>query len=214
MIISNTSSKLLDKIANKIIQQFKGVIVSIGLDGFCASGKTTLADELAGRLQESGRVVIRATSDDFMNPSEVRWKLGKDSPLGFYRDAIDFDSLERELLFPLSKQGNRRYYTSTYDIHQSRPNYSEQKKASADAILIFDGLFLQIPQLRDFWDMVIYVEASYETCILRAKKRNQEQLNSTKEIEQIYRMRYVPGFEIYDKEVNPSSLADFNIKTD
>lgn len=209
--ISNTNSELIDKIADKIVSQFEGRIAKVGIDGFCAAGKTTIANELKKRLQEREKVVISATSDDFMNPSEIRWRLGKESSLGFYKDAIDFDSIERELLLALN---NKRFRTSTYDVHKSKTNYSEQKKADPEAILIFDGLFLQIPRLRNLWDMIIFVEASYETCILRAKNRNQENLNSKNEIEQVYRRRYVPGFDLYKQEVNPSNKADYLINTE
>lgn len=81
-------------------------------------------------------------------------------------------------------------------------------------MLIFDGLFLQIPRLIKFWDIVIFVDASYETCILRAKEGNQERMDSATEIEEVYRSRYVVGYELYVKEVNPKRKADVIIKTD
>ncbi|MEM6892680.1 MAG: AAA family ATPase [Bacteroidota bacterium] len=212
--ISNTNATLIDTIADTIATQFEGSIGKVGIDGFCASGKTTIAHELKKRLQDMQRVVVSATSDDFMNPPEIRWRLGKDSPLGFYKDAIDFDAIARELLFPLGKEGNKKYRTSTYDVQKSKTNYSEQKRADPETVLIFDGLFLQVPQLRNFWDMVIYVEANYDTCILRAKERNQEKRHSQNEIEQAYLKRYVLGFELYLQEIDPRNKADFIINTE
>ncbi|MEM8764974.1 MAG: AAA family ATPase [Bacteroidota bacterium] len=212
--ISNINATLIDTIADTIATQFEGSIGKVGIDGFCASGKTTIAHELQKRLQNRQRVVVSATSDDFMNPSEIRWGLGKDSPLGFYKDAIDFDAIARELLFPLGREGNKKYRTSTYDVQKSKTNYSEQKEAHPDTILIFDGLFLQVPQLRNLWDMVIYVEANYDACIYRAKERNQEKLHSQNEIEEVYLNRYVPGFELYLQEVDPRNKADFIIDTE
>lgn len=212
--ISNTNAKLIDTIADTIATQFEGSIVKVGIDGFCASGKTTIAHALKKGLQDRQRVVVSATSDDFMNSPEIRWRLGKDSPLGFYKDAIDFDAIARELLFPLGKEGNKKYRTSTYDVQKSKTNYSEQKEVHPDTILIFDGLFLQVPQLRNFWDMIVYVEAGYDTCIFRAKERNQEKLHSRNEIEEVYLNRYVPGFELYLQEVDPRNKADFVINTE
>ena len=213
-LISNTNAQLIDHIADMIDSRFEGSIAKVGIDGFCAAGKTTVANELKKRLQDRQRRVISATSDRFMNPAAIRWRQGKESPEGFYQDAIDFEAIERELLSPLSENGNKQYRTSTYDVQKSKADYSELKVAQPGTILIFDGLFLQIPRLSNHWDVMIYVEASYDTCISRAKHRNQENLNSPNEIEQVYRRKYVPGFELYRKEVKPVDNADYLIKTE
>jgi len=67
--------------------------VRVGIDGFCAAGKSTFAERLSAALVGAGRRVIRVTTDDFQNPPEIRWQLGPDSPEGFYRHAIDFAAL-------------------------------------------------------------------------------------------------------------------------
>jgi uridine kinase len=68
----------------------------IGIDGFCAAGKTTLANAVAERLEVKERRVIRASADNFQNPPEVRWQMGPQSPEGFFRHAIDFQALRSE----------------------------------------------------------------------------------------------------------------------
>ena len=95
-LISNTNAQLIDHIADMIDSRFEGSIAKVGIDGFCAAGKTTVANELKKRLQDRQRRVISATSDRFMNPAAIRWRQGKESPEGFYQDAIDFEAIERE----------------------------------------------------------------------------------------------------------------------
>ncbi|HZU19728.1 MAG TPA: hypothetical protein VE982_00785 [Gaiellaceae bacterium] len=55
----------------------------VGIDGIDGAGKTFLADELADAV---GSAVVRVRLDDFLNPPEVRYTLGRESPEGFFRD--------------------------------------------------------------------------------------------------------------------------------
>jgi uridine kinase len=63
---------------------------------------------LGNALDRLGVPVIRASVDGFHHPREIRYRLGRDSPEGFYRDSYDLDALQRELLDPLSPGGSRR----------------------------------------------------------------------------------------------------------
>jgi uridine kinase len=51
--------------------------VRVAIDGPPASGKTTLADELAVALGAQDLVVIRATIDDFLFPRAQRYRRGE-----------------------------------------------------------------------------------------------------------------------------------------
>src|SRR3954463_2420906 len=143
----------------------------IGIDGFCAAGKTTLANAVAEKLEAKERRIIRASADNFQNPPEVRWQLGPRSPEGFFRHAIDFQALRSELLEPLGPQGSLQYRTSTYDVRALRPNLSPQYGATPSAILLLDGLFLHVPALAGCFELTVFIRADYETCIARARVR-------------------------------------------
>lgn len=71
----------LSPIIDSVLGLAPGHPVRVGIDGFCASGKTTLADELALELQAAGLDVLRVSADHFQNPPEVRWQLGPRSPV-------------------------------------------------------------------------------------------------------------------------------------
>jgi hypothetical protein len=49
--------------------------IRVGVDGFCAAGKTTLARAVGVEIEAGMRGVIRATTDDFQNPPEIRLQL-------------------------------------------------------------------------------------------------------------------------------------------
>src|SRR5690606_4360289 len=134
----------------------------VGIDGFCASGKSTLADRLASELKQVGREAIRASADDFQNPPEIRWRLGAESPEGFAMLQVDFPSLIGLLLRPLGPGGDRTYRSTCFDVRTSQPNLAEPKTASHSAILLLDGLFLHDPALAGYLDLTVFVAADPE----------------------------------------------------
>ena len=66
----------------------------IGVDGVDAAGKTTLADELVGRLPEA----VRLSADDFLRPPVERYRQGRESPMGYYEDSFDHVALRAAVL--------------------------------------------------------------------------------------------------------------------
>ena len=65
----------------------------IGVDGVDGAGKTWLADELAERIEHATRIRV----DDFLNPPDIRYRLGRDSPEGFFLDSFDYEAFERAI---------------------------------------------------------------------------------------------------------------------
>jgi uridine kinase len=72
----------------------------VAVDGIDGAGKTTFADGLASRID---RPVLRASEDDFHNPRAIRYRRGRWSPEGYYRDSFDIGSLVSLLLAPLAR---------------------------------------------------------------------------------------------------------------
>ena len=203
----------VSEIAKQILAVECAHPIRIGIDGFCAAGKTTLADALEVELRARGRSVIRACGDDFQNPPDVRYQLGARSPEGFYRHAMNFAGLRRELLAPLGPGGSLVYRTTIYDVFASRVNLSPQLQAERFQILVLDRLFLHVPELASCFELTVFVDADYETCIARARARKQERYREPDRIEELYRDRYVPGFELYAAEIQPRARASMWITT-
>jgi uridine kinase len=63
-----TRDELLDHLVAAVGSVAVAHPTRVAIDGAPASGKTTLADELATILREDGREVIRATIDGFLVP--------------------------------------------------------------------------------------------------------------------------------------------------
>lgn len=73
----------------------------VAVDGVDGSGKTTFAGRLVVRYQELGRTAHVVHLDDFLNRREIRYRLGRDSPEGFFRDTYDIPTFMTKVIVPL-----------------------------------------------------------------------------------------------------------------
>lgn len=198
---------LLAYLASRIDGLSPGHPVRVAIDGVDAAGKTVLADELAKHLSSRGRPVIRASIDGFHNPAHVRRRRGDLSPEGYYRDSFDYTRLTGALLRPLGPGGDRLYRRAIFDFRNDSPIDSEPLEAPPSAILLFDGVFLLRPELRDHWDFSIFVRADFSVTLTRALERDLRLFGTAEAVRERYTARYVPGQRVYIAEVEPESLA-------
>ena len=184
----------------------------VAVDGPPASGKTTLADELAVVLRAQGRYVIRATVDDFMVPLAQRYRRGRYSAEGCYYDAHDRAALCQVLLDPLGPGGDRRFQHAISETETVCPS-----TAPEDAVLLFDGVFLLRPELVDRWDLSIFVSVPFEQTVDRARVREAALAESTAdaaEVERSWRERYIPAQQLYLATAHPTDHADVIVYND
>ncbi|MFC4019594.1 cytidylate kinase family protein [Micromonospora sp. GCM10011542] len=185
----------------------------VAIDGPPAAGKTTLADELAVVLREQGRDVIRATIDDFLFPRAQRYPRGEYSAEGCYYDTHDYDALNRVLLDPLGPGGDRRFQHAVYDHTADTALSPPVMTASAEAVLLFDGVFLMRPELIDRWDLRIFVSTAFEKTVDRAVIRDRR-VSSRAEVERRWRERYIPSQQLYFATVRPTHHANIVVHND
>jgi len=204
-------STLIHLLAKLIFQVEVDHPVRVAIDGVDASGKTTLADELAQAMLAANRQIIRASVDSFHNPERIRRKRGGLSPEGFYYDSYNYDALEEVLLKPLGPGGDRRYRTAVFNLHLDQPVGTPVKKAAQDAVLLFDGIFLLRPRLMPFWDLTLYLDVDYAQTMARGVRRDSELYGSPDKAAQRYQERYVPGQKLYHQQANPLDKADILI---
>lgn len=190
---NGTRDELLSRLADAVGSVTIAHPTRVAVDGPPAAGKTTLADELAAVLRAQGREVIRASIEDFLLPRSQRYLRGEDSPEGCFHDSFDFDALHRVLLDPLGPGGDRRFQHAVYDKGTDSALSQPVTTAPADAVLLFDGVFLLRPELIDQWDLRIFVSAAFDEALDRARTRDQTIFRSATEVERGYRSRYVPS---------------------
>jgi uridine kinase len=132
---SGTRDELLGRLTHAVESVTVAHPTRVAIDGPPASGKTTLADELAVVLRGRGRNVIRATIDDFVFPRAQRYRRGEYSAEGCYLDAHDTGALKRVLLDPLGLGGDRRFLRTIYDHASDTALSHPLATAPSDAVL-------------------------------------------------------------------------------
>lgn len=211
---NGSRDQLLGRLAEAIDSVTTAHAVRVAVDGPPAAGKTTLADELALVLRNRGRDVIRSSIESFLLPRAHRYRRGEDSPESCYHDSFDFDALHRVLLDPLGPDGDRRFQQAVYDRDTDTALAPPVATAAADAVLLFDGVFLLRPALIDRWDLRIFVSAAFEETLTRARIRDLAPLGSAAKVEQRFRNRYLPSQQHYLDTVRPTDLADIVVHND
>lgn len=203
----NARKTTLETLARRIVMLERGRPVRVAIDGRTASGKTTLADELAEAARGLGRTVIRASVDGFHRPRAERHRRGRHSADGYYEDARDLGAFRRDLLDPLGPGGDRRYRTASLDLDTNAPVNEPPIIAAADAVLIVDGTFLQRPELAGCWEAVIFVEVGEAAAARRGVTRDAAAMGQAM-AERLYAERYQPAYLKYEAACAPALSAD------
>lgn len=211
--VRGTRGDLLVRLAEAVGSVTVAHPLRVAIDGPPAAGKTTLADELAVVLRGRGYEVIRATIEGFLHPRAHRHRRGLYSAEGCYFDNHDDEALRRVLLDPLGPHGDRRFRREVYDKRTDTPVVAEQETAQADAVLLFDGVFLLRPELIDRWDLRIFVSTAFEGTLARAFVREQGRMEPD-DIERRWRERYIPSQELYLADARPADRADIVVHND
>jgi uridine kinase len=113
---------------------------------------------------------VRVSIDDFHNAPEIRHARGE-GPDTYYEDTFDLDAFRRAV------GGTGR-----------------------GVVLVADGIFIHKPELRDLWDLSIFLTGDRQTLLERAVARDGRR--------ERYENRYFPGETRYLEEIGPAALAD------
>ena len=204
---SSQREKVLRYVASEILKvAVNDGIAMVAIDGVDGAGKTTFADELAAVLRADGKPVIRATVDGFHNPRADRYRLGRSSPEGFYRDSYDYPALRAALLDPL--RAGARYRRANFDVDTDAPVHAPEEDAAPGSILLFDGIFLHRAELRDYWDLSILLDVPWErNHHLPLKPSWNVGLPDPSSADH----RYAEGQRIYFRECHPAKVASIVI---
>jgi len=204
-----SAALLVEEIASYIRHYETPQVLRVGVDGVDGVGKTAFADMLARAIEARGRAVIRASVDGFHNPGKVRYRRGRASPVGFYLDSYDYVALRKVLLDPLGPDGSRTYCPAIFDHVTDTPLPMRMLVADPASVLVFDGIFLHRPGLRDVWDLSIFLDAPFDVTIPRGAGRGVGW--GSPDVHAPLNQRYIEGQRLYLRESEPQALANFVI---
>ena len=195
--------QVLQRVATIVRQRATGARpVLVAIDGVDGAGKTVFADELADML-ETQTTVVRASVDGFHHPATVRHRRGRGSPEGFFLDSYDYASLRRLLLAPLRGGSEREIVHAIYDVAREARVDAPVHAVPADAVLIFDGIFLHREELRDDWDLSVFLHVPFEISIPRGAGRGYGDPDPSAPSNR----RYVEGQRLYLHRCHPERHA-------
>lgn len=207
-------SKIISEIVDRILVLNINNPIRVGVSGITASGKTTFANELTEELKNRQKIVVRSSIDNFHNSRVIRYKQGKESAIGYYEDAHDYNSFKQKLLIPLGPDGNLNYQTISLDLEKDEYVNSKVSIATKDMIFIIDGTFLFKKELRDLYDFKIFINSDFELARKRGAKREERAFGSYEKAEEMFLNRYHAASKLYLEQHSPQLYADIVINND
>ena len=195
--------QILGHVADRIPQRDNDDCVRVAIDGPDGSGKTVFANELAAVVRERGRPLIRISLDDFHNVRAVRYRQGRESPEGFWRDSYNYVRFRADVLDPLGPGGTRRYRSAAHDLATDEILTPEPRLAPPRAVLIVDGLFLHRDELAGMWDLSVFLDVPFTVTATRMALRD----GTEPDPEHPAMRRYVQAQRIYYAACSPQGRA-------
>ena len=152
---------IIDKIS-QLLDKKKSLVVAF--DGRCASGKTTLADNISQHFLSN----VIHMDDFFLRPSQ-RTAERLDTPGGNF----DRERFTEEVIIPLVKGGGfsyRPFVCSTMTL-------GDEMFVSPKPLTIIEGSYSCHPELFDFYDLHIFCDIDENTQYERLFLRNPDKLS-------------------------------------
>ncbi len=141
-----------------------GSVRIVAVDGAGGSGKTTLAEGVAGYLGDC--VVVHG--DDFYRPMPDDEREQLDAEQGYQR-YFDWQRLEAQVLEPLRAQLAARYQLYDWGTGQ----LGSWREIAPETVVIVEGVYSARPELADYYDLTVYVDTPRELCLQRLRGRGQ-----------------------------------------
>lgn len=186
--------KLIKSIETVLSRKHNAVIA---IDGCCASGKTSLTNQLAERF---GLQIIHM--DDFFLPADMR----TEQRLSQAGGNVHYERFIAEVVTGI-KSGKEFEYR-VFNCHTG--GFSGINTVSPEKPVIVEGAYALHPEIPDIFDLKIFFETDYETQLERILKRN-----GTEALE-AFKAKWIPLENRYFNEFNIKQKCDIliNIKKD
>ena len=202
---------LLAVLADRVERVRPAAVALVAIDGVDEAGKTTLARELSAAIEKRGRAVVEVSIDAFHQPSTIRYRQGRESDEGYYRDSFDLDRFREFVLEPLEAGGSASVRRACHDLGTDARLEPDPVSVPPGAVVLVEGIFLHRPELRDAWDFSIFLRTTFEVTVARAIERDGGDGDA---VRRSYQQRYVPGQQLYLREADPERHADWVVDHD
>lgn len=177
----------------------------VGIDGVDGAGKTVFADRLAHHVERLGVACARVSADDYHQPRAVRYRQGRDSPVGFFEDSYDLALLRSQVLGPFRENGS--YVRRAHDLDTDASIEPVWETCGPRAVLVVDGIFAHRDELAALWDRSVFLHVPFEVTAQRMAARD----GTDPDPEHASMRRYVEGQRVYFRRCRPWERATWVI---
>jgi uridine kinase len=163
---------VIAEVARLLPQPGGGRFLRVAVDGPDGSGKTVFAGELVAAVRALGRPAVQISLDDFHHVRAVRYRQGRDSPEGFWRDSYNYERFRGDVLEPFAPGGSGHYRTAAHDLRTDAILEPERRTAAPGTVLVVDGLFLHRDEIVDAWDLSVFLDVPFAETARRMAARD------------------------------------------
>ena len=184
-----TVDELVELIQTRV-KRGQGGMTFVAIDGPSGAGKSTLAEALRSLIPTATVVHV----DDFYSDEGVNPPGGMD-PEDACDEYVDRIRLFEMVLEPL-KDGDNGYY-QVYDWVAQRPD--AWVTIEPRGVLIVEGVYAMRPELREVYDVKVYVDTPQETRLSRLGERSDNP---------VWVKRWAEAEVWYNTNIKPRDYAD------
>jgi uridine kinase len=160
----------IDRVVLAIAKQLRSGFALVAIDGPGGSGKSTLAAELGERLGGLGQITV-VHGDDFYRPMAAEDRLLL-SPQDGYTQYFDWQRLRDQVLIPLAAGIAGQY--QRYDWPSGVLAAGEVHHVPRSGVVIVEGVYTARPELAGYYDLTVWVDTPWETCMRRLDERGHD----------------------------------------
>jgi len=183
----------------------------IAISWIDAGGKGYFSERLVGALQTKGVRAVWINVDSWLSLPDRRFGTS-DPPENYYHNAIRFEEMFSETVFPLRDQRSLKVEINFAD--ETATEYRRRTLQFDDVeVIVLEGIYLLKRPFQAYYDRSIWIECGFETALERALSRGQEGLPPEETIRD-YRTIYVPAQELHFQRDDPKGVADLIVNND
>ena len=185
--------------------------VLVGVSGIDGSGKGFITSKVEQALTDKSLSVAVISADDWLNLPSV--SLNRENYAEhFYKHAIRFDEMFERLILPLREHREVDVLADCGDAKATVHRKYRYVFRNIDIVLV-EGIFLFKAAYRDYFDLKVWIECSFQTALRRAIARGQEGLPSA-ETQHAFEAIYFPAQKIHLDRDDPHRAADLILHND
>jgi uridine kinase len=174
----------------------------LGIDGLSRAGKTTITEHLSHLLLEKNISHVVIHLDDLIETKEKRYNTGHEQWEEYYYLQWDVDKLKQSLF---EKCKTAPFLKLPFYESEKDQQHMKEVTLPPTCVIVIEGVFLQREAWRNYFDFMVYMEASKD-------KRFSREVNTTKRQIDKFEKHYWKAEAFYLETTNPVHKADLVVQ--